>query len=212
MNLPGISFSARAVLAFIALMAGPALGAQSIADSPGRGLSPGDKIVISVWRNAELSCECIVAGDGTVIHPLYREVTVTGVSLTVAEDRLRTFLSRYAQTPQFVIQPLVRIIVGGEIRSPNVYSVPPETTIAQAVALAGGPTERGRLEKIRIIRDRQEINIDLNRSDSDAALLQIRSGDQIMIGRRGTTAREVIAPVASTVAAIASIVGLFLRF
>ncbi len=199
-------------LAFIVLLGAPGLGAQTVAESPGRALNPGDKLVIAVWRNAELSCECLVAGDGTVIHPLYREVTVTGVSLSVVEDRLRTFLSRYTQTPQFVIQPLVRIIIGGEIRTPDVYSVPPETTIAQAVAIAGGPTERGRLEKIKVIRDRQEINMDLSRPDSDATLLQIRSGDQVIVGRRGTTVREVIAPVASTVAAIASIVGLFIRY
>jgi polysaccharide export outer membrane protein len=184
-------------------------GAQDAPVPNYQGLAPGDDIMIQVWRKPELSCECVVAGNGTVIHPLYREVSVAGVPLSVVEERLRTFLSRYEQNPQFVIQPLVRIVVGGEVRTPNIFKVPPETTIAQAVALAGGPTERGRLDKMRIIRDRQEIRVDLSRADSDAALLQIRSGDQILIGRSGASPLQVIGPVASTIAAAAAIVSIF---
>jgi polysaccharide export outer membrane protein len=205
MNLK-ISFAIALALVF----AGVPAGAQNTPMQQSyQGLAPGDDIIIQVWRKPELSCECVVAGNGTVVHPLYREVSVAGVPLSVVEERLRTFLSRYEQNPQFVIQPMVRIVVGGEVRTPNIYKVPPETTIAQAVALAGGPTERGRLDKLRIIRDRQEIQMDLSRPDSDAALLQIRSGDQILIGRRGIRPLEVIGPVASTIAAAAAIVSIF---
>jgi polysaccharide export outer membrane protein len=105
----------------------------------------------------------------------------------------------------------MKIIVGGEVRSPNVYSVPPETTIAQAIALAGGPTERGNPRKLRVIRDGQEIQIDLTRADSDVARLQIRSGDQILMSRRGPTAREYIGPILSGAAAIAATLNIFIR-
>ena len=158
-----------------------------------------------------MSCDCTGAGNGTIIHPLYREVQVTGVPLSTVEDRLRTFLARYEQSPQFVIQPLVRIVIAGEARTPNVYSVPPETTIAQAIALAGGPTERGLLSDVKVIRDRQEIKMDISRPDSDAGVLQIRSGDQIIIGRRGRSALDYVAPISGTIAAIAGIVGILIR-
>jgi protein involved in polysaccharide export with SLBB domain len=156
-----------------------------------------------------MSCDCTVAGNGTIIHPLYREVQVIGVPLSTVEDRLRTFLARYEQNPQFVIQPLVRIVVGGEVRTPNIYSVPPETTIAQALSLAGGPTERGNMREVKVIRDRNEIKMDVSRPDSDAGVLQIRSGDQIIMGRRGRSAMEYIGPVASSIAAIAAIISIF---
>jgi polysaccharide export outer membrane protein len=165
-----------------------------------QGLAPGDQIRITVWRKPEMSCDCTVAGNGTIIHPLYRDVQVIGVPLTTVEERLRTFLARYEQNPQFVIQPLVKIVVGGEVRTPNIYSVPPETTIAQAIAIAGGPTERGVL---------REIKMDISRPDSDAGVLQIRSGDQILIGRRGRSALEYISPVTSSIAAIAAIISIF---
>jgi polysaccharide export outer membrane protein len=173
------------------------------------GLNPGDQVRIAVWRNPEFSGDFIIAPNGTISHPLYREIQVVGVPLPTVEDRLRVFLTKYIANPQFVIQPLMKIIVGGEVRSPNVYSVPPETTIAQAIALAGGPTERGNAQKLRVIRDGQEIVVDLTKADSDVARLQIRSGDQILMPRRSARFRDYVVPILSGAAALAAIVNIF---
>lgn len=131
--------------------------------------------------------------------------------MATVEERLRTFLTKYIATPQFVVQPLVKIIVAGEVRSPNVYSVPPETTIGQAVVLAGGPTEVGRLDRIRIVRDGGEIFIDLTDPRSTAATLQIRSGDQILVARRRNILRDYVGPALAGVAAVAGVVNIIIR-
>jgi len=175
------------------------------------GLSPGDQVRIMVWRNTELSGDFTVAANGTLMHPLYREVQVTGIPISAVEDRLRTFLARYTTNPQFVISPLVKVVVSGEVRTPNVLAVPPETTVAQAIVLAGGPTAAAQLGHVRLIRDRQEIKIDLRRADSQAASLQIRSGDQIMIPTAKNILRDFIGPVTSTVGAVAAITSIFWR-
>jgi polysaccharide export outer membrane protein len=200
----------RLSIAFAALFLAASANAQS-QDPTTQSLAPGDQVRITVWRKPEMSCDCTVAGNGTIIHPLYREVQVVGVPLTTVEDRLRTFLARYEQNPQFVIQPLVKIVVGGEVRTPNIYSVPPETTIAQAIAIAGGNTDRGNLREVKVIRDRNEIKMDVSRPDSDAGVLQIRSGDQILIGRRGRSAMEYVAPITSSIAAIAAIASILIK-
>lgn len=184
-------------------------GVASAQDGTTTSLNPGDQIRITVWRKPEMSGDFAIGANGTILHPLYREVTVVGVPLTTVEDRLRTYLTRYETNPQFVIQPLVRIVVGGEVRSPNILSVPPETTIAQAIALAGGPTERGLLERVSIHRDGQEIRVDVSKPSSDVGALRIRSGDQILVGRRGRSTRELIGPIASSIAAIAGVVSIF---
>jgi polysaccharide biosynthesis/export protein len=206
-----MTFFKRLPIAFVALFSAVSLNAQTAPDAVPQGLAPGDQLRIVVWRKPEMSCDCTVAGNGTIIHPLYREVQVTGMPLSTVEERLRTFLTRYEQNPQFVIQPLVKIVVGGEVRTPNIYSVPPETTIAQAIAIAGGPTERGVLREVKVIRDRNEIKMDISRPDSDAGVLQIRSGDQILIGRRGRSTLEYISPITSSIAAIAAIVSIIIR-
>lgn len=195
----------RLSIALVALCGATAAGAQS---EISQSLQPGDQLRITVWRKAEMSCDCTVGGNGTLIHPLYREVQVTGIPLTAVEERLRTFLTRYEQNPQFVLQPLVKIVVAGEVRVPNIYSVPPETTIAQSIAIASGPNDRGELRTVKVVRDRQEIRLDLTRPDTDAALLQIRSGDQIIVGRRGRSAFEYFGPIASSIAALAAIISI----
>lgn len=203
-----MTFKSRLGLAIVALLSATTARAQT---PETQGLAPGDQIRITVWRKPEMSCDCTVGGNGSIIHPLYRDVQVVGVPLSAVEDRLRTFLARYEQNPQFVIQPLVRIVVGGEVRTPNIYSVPPETTIAQAIAIAGGPTDRGNLREVRVIRDRNEIKFDVSRPESDAGVLQIRSGDQILISRRGRQAIEFVAPITSSIAAIAAIASILIR-
>lgn len=201
-------FRLTTLVALIALFAIPK---SSIAqDAPGSGLAPGDQIRIVVYKGEDLSGLFTIGSNGTILHPLYRDIHVTGVPMSTVEERIRTFLLKYQTNPQFVIEPLVRIVVGGEVRTPNVYSVRPETTIAQAIALAGGPTERANLQKVSVIRDRQEIRMDLAHPESDAMTLQIRSGDQILLGRRGTSALSYVGPIASTVAAIAAVIGIII--
>lgn len=185
---------------------------QARAQNTGGGLNPGDAIRIVVWRNAELSGDFAVAADGTVTHPIYRELQVTGLSMPQVEERLRTFLTRYTTNPQFVIIALVRIVLGGEVRSPNIYSVPPETTITQAIALAGGPTEQANLRRVRIFRDGQQVIVNLARADEEAGLLRIRSGDQILIPRSRNVFRDVVGPITSTVGLAVGIANLILRF
>src|SRR5205085_5090299 len=79
-------------------------------------LAPGDVIRIEVWRNKELSGDFPIAADGSITHPLYRELKVAGVPLPAVEQQIRSFLSRYESNPSFVIFPLFRIIVAGELR------------------------------------------------------------------------------------------------
>jgi polysaccharide export outer membrane protein len=197
------------LLLAIALFAASGVQAQTAAST--EGLNPGDQIRIVVWRNVELSGDFTIAANGTITHPLYREVQVTGLPLSAVEDRLRTFLTRYTTNPQFVILPLVKVIVGGEVRTPNVFSVPPETTIAQVVVMAGGPTERGAVDHIRLLRGGQEITVDLSRPDADAASVQIRSGDQILIPRKSSYFRDYVGPVASLIGALTTIFGILTR-
>ena len=107
--------------------------------------------------------------------------------------------------------PLLKVVVSGEVRAPNVLSVPAETTIAQAVVLAGGPTASANTQRVKLLRDRQEIAVDLSRADSQAATLQIRSGDQILVPTKTNALRDYIGPITSTIAALAAITSIILR-
>jgi protein involved in polysaccharide export with SLBB domain len=117
---------------------------------------------------------------------------------------VRTFLARYETNPSFVISPLLRVFVGGEVRLPSVYTLPPRTTVAQAVAQAGGATERGRLDRVRVRRQKDVILVDLTRPDG-AAPTEIRSGDQVTVERTRSVLRDYLGPASSVIAALAAI-------
>lgn len=169
-------------------------------------LAPGDVLRVMVWRRPEMSGDSVIGDDGTLNHPLYRAVHVTGVPISVVEERVRAFLKRFNDDPQFSIEPMVRVSLSGEVRNANVYTLSPRTSIAQAVEMAGGVTERGRREDVRLLRGGNTYPVDLTRPDARSPLGPVRSGDQIFVRRHHDFFREYLAPGAAVTAAIAAVV------
>lgn len=174
-------------------------------------LRPGDVVRVVVWRQAELSGEFAVAADSTLVHPLYRQVRVAGLPLREVESRIGDLLRRYESNPEFVVEPLFRVAVGGEVRQPNLYTLAPAVTVAEAVALAGGPTDRGRLDRVTLVRGGSERVVNLTDPRDDATQLRIRSGDRITVARSGSLFRDYFVPAFSVTGAVATIVNLFIR-
>lgn len=183
------------------------------ATTPGSNvfIAPGDYVRITVWRKPELSGEFLVAADSSLKHPLYQEVKVAGLNVGAAQARIRTYLLRLEAAPQVSIDPLFQVAVGGEVRSPNLYRLAPETNLAQAVALAGGPSERGRLDRVRLLRGGRTMTIDLTSADGEGVRMPVQSGDRLFVGRRTDRLRDNIGPIASLAGAAVSIAILFRR-
>src|SRR5688500_17841718 len=99
-------------------------------------LRPGDAVQITVFRNEEVSGQFTISSAGTVDHPLYQTVTVAGVPISVARQRLNDFLNGWEAEPYFLVKPLFRVAVGGQVTKPDLYSLAPEVTVSQAVAAA----------------------------------------------------------------------------
>ena len=192
----------RRLLLLLVLRVPPSAAAQS---SPPAVLMPGDVVRIVVYRRPELSGELDVAADSTLRHPLYLGLKVAGIPFPEAQERIRVFLRGFQTEPQFVVDPLYRISVGGQVRQPNLYSLRPEMTVDQAIAVAGGPTDRGRLDRVKIIRAGRVLTVDLTRLERAS----IRSGDQIFVPARGSFVRDVLLPIATVTAALAAVYNVF---
>lgn len=192
----------------MAALALPAAPARAQAEDA--VLAPGDVLRITVFRKDELTAEMQVAEDGTLLHPLYRSLQVTGLSRPELERRVREFLVRYEAEPVFVIEPLARITVSGEVRLPNLYDVRPSTTLFQAVATAGGATERGRYDRVVLLRDGASTRLDL-RPGRPGSQMRVRSGDVLVVERRSNLLREYLAPGASMLAVLVGIINLLTR-
>ena len=180
-------------------------GAQQASEAT---LNPGDMVRITVWRKPELSGEFRVMADGAIGHPLYQAVNVRGVSIPALTTRLRQFLATYEQDPQVIVEPLLQVAVGGQVRTPSLYALPFGTTVGQAIAQAGGMGDGANLRKIRLVRQGRVQRIDLSDASTNAAAMPVQSGDEIFVSPRGVSIGDVISPLASVVAAVAAIVSI----
>src|SRR5215218_5111163 len=147
------------LLAVLLPLAHPSRGAAQAADSA--YLRPGDLVRLAVFRQPDFSGDFPVSPEGTLQHPLLSGVRVVGVSRASIRERLREALAVYVRDPSFVFDFLYRVSITGEVRLPNLLNLSPETTLGQAVAAAGGVTEFGRLDRVRLVRDGHEMVVNL---------------------------------------------------
>lgn len=108
-------------------------------------LGTGDKISINVYGEDDMSMQLKVGKSGIVNFSYIGEVQLTGRTPreieTEIEDRLRG---------DYVLNPMVTVsleafrlfYISGEVKRPNGYEYQPRMTVEQAVAMAGGFTDR----------------------------------------------------------------------
>lgn len=146
-------------------------------------LQPGDMVRVVIWREEDLSGDFSVDETGVVTLPLLGDKHVTGIPMRQLREVLIEEYRIHLRNPSISITPLRRVNVLGEVNKPGLYEVDPTISLAGAVALAGGATASGDLNRIRVIRSGTVIR---ERVAAQAALntADIRSGDQIFVERR----------------------------
>jgi len=173
-------------------------------------LTAGDSVRIVVWRKPEFSGDFVVAPDGSITHPLFRAVQVAGIPFATAETNLRRFLARFEENPEFVMEPLVRVAVSGEVSRPQVFAVRPETSIGEAVARAGGVNENGARNRVRVLRldsngRQQQVVLNLADPNSGSGTLPVRSGDQIVVDKKRSFVKDILLPGLGIIGSVASV-------
>ncbi|NJN49107.1 MAG: polysaccharide export protein [Alkalinema sp. RL_2_19] len=72
----------------------------------------------------------------------------------------------------------VRVRVVGEVKSPGEVNVTPNSTISSAIAIAGGPTDKARMEEVRLVRLGENDQI----IEQKINLQQLQDNQQILDG------------------------------
>jgi polysaccharide export outer membrane protein len=189
----------------VALLAGaPPARAQTLPPAPaahdtiGRSvgaLRPGDMLKIAVFRDKELTGDYPIDARGYVQIPGLGVIKAAGLEPTEVTDRLRlALIERGFARPEISVQPLIRVSVLGEVRSPNMYPVDPGTSLLQLLTVAGGPTDRARLQDTRVIRDGRAFRVDMDGGlhGTAAGRVVLYSNDVVVVGRkRGLTGENL---------------------
>ncbi|MGY2574187.1 polysaccharide biosynthesis/export family protein [Vibrio sp. C8] len=108
-------------------------------------LGTGDRIEIIVYGEPDMSMKFKVSKSGMVNFPYIGEVVIAGRTPSAIETEIEERLRG-----DYLLNPMVTInmesfrlfYIFGEVTSPNGYEFQPRLTVEQAIAIAGGFTDR----------------------------------------------------------------------
>jgi protein involved in polysaccharide export with SLBB domain len=170
-------------------------------------LGPGDMIRLQVYMEKDLTGEFLVNEDGVVTLPLLGDRQVAGIPIRQLRADLIAAYRAQIRNPAIEITPLRRVSVLGSVVRPGIYPVDPTYSLADAIALAGGASLDGDLNHVQIVRGGQVIRREAGIGER-LATADIRSGDQIMIGRRSWFERNTTFLVSATLSVASIITGM----
>ena len=154
------------------------MAAAPVAASPARyTLSPGDKIAVRVYGEADLSLdEVVVDNAGVVSLPLIGDIQARGRTASELARSIETaYGAEFLRNPQVSVATLAiqepTIAVEGEVEVPGVFAYKEGQTLLGALALARSPTEKAKLDEIIVFR-----TVDGRQSAARFDLRDIRGG------------------------------------
>lgn len=124
-------------------------------------LSPGDVILVSVWREENLQLEVRVLPDGSITFPLAGRVEVAGLDSTTAAQNIAAMLEEYLPDPS--VSVVITGIEGnlvyvlGKVTKPGPVVMTGPTSVLQALSIAGGLDRFADNDAIKIVRRKGQI-------------------------------------------------------
>jgi polysaccharide export outer membrane protein len=147
-------------------------------------LSPGDKLKVTVFNEADLTGEFQVNERGNIAFPLVGEVQAANATPDEFQQRLTSRLrGKYVKNPRVSVEMTSYrpFNVLGEVRNAGQYPYRPGLTIQDAVALAGGFTYRANTRTVYVRRTDAGGEISVN---TDGEKVPILPGDNIRVPER----------------------------
>ena len=115
-----------------------------------------DILEISVWKSPDLSSIIMVRPDGMISLPLIGDIQANNRYAKDLKEEIGKKLLEYKQDP--IVSVIVKevnsqaVFVTGEVIRPGKYPLRSETSIVQAITLAGGFSQWADKDKIVVIR------------------------------------------------------------
>ena len=161
-------------------------------------ISPMDTVSVKVFRMPDLSGDYQVDLTGQISMPLLGEVRVVDMTTAQLDEALtKKFGEKYLENPDISVgikeSARRNITVDGAVKNAGAYPAGGETTLMQAVALAGGVTEDANARRIAVFRtiggQRQAAAFDLvSIRRGEVSDPKIYPGDIIVVDGNGVKA------------------------
>lgn len=162
--------------------------------------------------NQQVSFTYILEYDGFVKLPIIGRTNLSGLTIREAEIKLQELYSEYYNSPFVMLSVANRrvVVFPGNAGGAQVITLTENnTTLLEAIAMAGGLAERGRARSIRLIREeageRKVYNIDLSTIEGLKYIdIIVEANDVIYVEPVPNIAQEVLKDIAPVFSIISS--------
>ena len=160
-------------------------------------LGPEDVLIVTVWKNQDLSREVVIRPDGMISMPLIGDVPAANLTANNLAKRISDRLTEYMASPIVSVQlkevNSYFIYVLGEVSKPGKYPLKSYANVMQGISLAGGFAPFARKNKIKVLRvttngsnEKHQIEIpvqydDILKGNATVGNFYLRSGDVIVV-------------------------------
>ena len=120
-------------------------------------IGPEDVLVITVWRNQELSKEVIVRPDGKISMPLLGDIPAAGLTAQALSKQIADGLVEFMSTPNVSVQVKeinsYHVFAVGEVTKPGKIVLKSFTSVLQGISYAGGFTTFASRNNVHVLRN-----------------------------------------------------------
>lgn len=177
-------------------------------------LQPGDGIrIIFLDVQDIISGDYYIQPDGIVQMPFIGLLNTTGRDFNDVKNQIIFRYDSLYRDPHLTVYSLIRINVLGEVTNPGFYYITEIEKFTSILAMAGGTTGNADLESIYLLRNNQEINLDVRTilaEGSTATDFGLQSGDQIYVPRTWWADARGFTIILSALALIVTIIAVVL--
>jgi polysaccharide export outer membrane protein len=120
-------------------------------------IGPEDVLIVTVWRNQELSKEVIVRPDGKISLPLLGDITAAGLTAQALSKQVADALVEFMSAPTVSVQVKeinsYHIFAVGEVGKPGKIVLKSFTSVIQGISYAGGFTLFASRNNVHVLRN-----------------------------------------------------------
>ena len=129
-------------------------------------LGPGDVVNIDIWGASQESVSETISPDGTITVDGVGVISLGGLSVRQAKQRLRSVLGPRYQDSRIELTlgqtRTITVSIMGEVKTPGTYTMSAFATVYNALYMAGGPNEIGTLRNVQVFRNGRLLsNVDI---------------------------------------------------
>ena len=115
-----------------------------------------DVLIVSFWRDKDMSGEVAVRPDGKISLPLINDIVAAGLTPDQLRLKLVTAAEKVLQDPSVAVGVKQinsrKVFITGEVEKQGPYNLLAPTTVLQLISMAGGVREYAHSKDILILR------------------------------------------------------------